>query len=392
MVSLGRLYLQSTSTLLAYNHPTRICVRNLEESKASGVSVFIEGEWIRFGATIPDLNPGDVDCTTLDYFVVEGLGLMYAEASIGGVTKRSPPIPVFSTPVWLPGYPNPTPDRPVLVITEIAGTHYMGVYTGALPRPKYVDFILYETFDGNIALLTRQELQENVQPVFRPPTTAYSLKIVYEFTTLEMMSHYLEAIGGYITRDLYFASKIAFYSLPAEQRIKLMLPFVNRLSRWWLFSTMVKADVDSKTIELTKVVRPYGLTPLMVLAIGATIALTGFGIALGVWGLKQLFKEEGDAKVIIPVVVESSNKEIEAMGEIAKTIVDALNPVLLSKPKDVVKQEIDRVVGEAKTENKALEERLTVTPPKPPTIVDRIVDFTTKGAIAIAIWELLRRR
>jgi hypothetical protein len=110
------------------------------------------------------------------------------------------------------------------------------------------------------------------------------------------------------------------------------------------------------------------------------------------YAIRRFLKEEGDASVIIPAVVATSNQEINVMKEIAKTIIDALDPNILTKPKEVIKQEIDNIATRAISDNQSIGSILAPPkPPREPTFTERVGDFAIKAGAGVVIWELVKR-
>jgi hypothetical protein len=301
--------------------------------------------------------------------------------------KESQPLQVFSSRTLTPAFYTPD-NKLALVIADVGFTNFMGVFGSYVPKLRDVDYMVAELEDGRIAVISRDEIINGVEPVWRPRGTAFSITIEYQFSNLEALAGFLESIGGYIAR-FNFRTSTDFYSLPADQRVDLMLPYANWLGKWSLFVTSITVDKSTNTLKARKVVRSLGIAPIAVVAYGAGILLAGAGVALALYAIRNFFKQEGDARVIIPAVITTSNQEINTMKEIAKIIIDALDPSILSKPKNVIKQEIDNIATRAISDNNALGN--TLTPPKEPTLSERVGDFAIKAGAGIIAWELLKR-
>jgi hypothetical protein len=301
----------------------------------------------------------------------------------------SQPLQVFCSRTLTPAIY--TPDRKLaLVIADVGFTNFMGVFGSYIPRLTDVDYIVAELEDGRITVIPRSDIINNVEPTWSPRGTAFSITTEYQFHNLETLAGFLESIGGYIAR-LNFRTSAAFYDLPVEQRIDLMLPYTNWLGKWSTFATSITVEKPTSTLRVRKVTRSLGITPLAAVAYGATAFLMGAGVALAFYSIRRFLKEEGDAKIIIPTVIATSNQEIEVMKEIAKTIIDALDPNILVKPKDVIKQEIDNIANRAISDNIALQNVLTPPEEKKPSLPERIGDFALKAGAGIVAWELLKR-
>jgi hypothetical protein len=262
------------------------------------------------------------------------------------------------------------------------------VFGSFVPRLRDVDYIVAELEDGRMAVISRDDIINNVEPAWRPRGTVFSITAEYQFSNLEAVAGFIESIGGHIAR-LNFRTSADFYSLPAGQRIDLMLPYANWLGKWSTFTTSITVDKSTSTLRARKVVRSLGLAPLAVVAYGAGILLAGAGVALALYAIRNFFKQEGDARTIIPVVIETSNREIETMARIANIIIDALDPSILTKPKERIKEEIEAAAGRAIADNISLGN--TLTQPKEPSITEKIGDFAIKAGAGIVAWELLKR-
>jgi hypothetical protein len=385
---LGRLQVITMSNLLSVIHPVYVCLRNHETATLTSPELVVRVDHEEDTIPLADIPPGGIRCISLTA-PKPGYGFLYGRGIIRGLMLESQPLQIFSSRTLHPPYDTPE-KRLALVVADVAFTNFMGVFGTYVPRLRDVDYMIAELDDGRIAVISRDEIINNIAPEWRPQGTAFALTIEYQFINLEALAAFLESIGGYMAR-LNFRTSADFYNLPAEQRIDLMLPYVNWLGKWSTFTTSITVDKPTNTLRARKVIRSLGLAPMAAIAYGAAAFLAGAGVALALYGIKKFLKEDGDASVIIPAVIATSNREIEALAEIAKTIIDALDPNILVKPKEVIKQEIDAVATRAKSDNQALGDILAPPKPKEPTFTERLGDFAVKAGAGILIWELAKR-
>jgi hypothetical protein len=385
---LGRLQVITTSNLLSDVHPVFVCLRNHEATTAVTPELVVTVDQQESTIALADVPAGGIRCVSLTS-TLAGYGFLYARGSIGATTKESQPLQVFSSRTLTPAFFTPG-SRLALVIADVGFTNFMGVFGYYIPRLRDVDYMVAELDDGRIAVISRDDIINNVEPTWRPRGTTFSITIEYQFSNLEALAGFIESIGGYLAR-LNFLTSTDFYSLPADQRIDLMLPYANWLGKWSTFTTSITVDKPTNTLRARKVVRSLGLAPIAVAAYGAGILLAGAGVALALYAISRFTRDEGNASTIIPAVITTSNQEINTMKEIAKTIVDALDPSILAKPKEDIKQEIDNLARRAISDNQALGNILAPPKPREPTLSERIGDFAIKAGAGIIAWELLKR-
>jgi hypothetical protein len=385
---LGRLQVITVSNILSNVHPVYMCLRNHETATLTTPEIVIRVDQQEETVALEDIPPLGIKCVSVTS-TLAGYGFLYGRGVIGGTMKESQPLQVFSSRTLSPSYDTPD-NKLALVIADIAFTNFMGVFGSYVPRLRDVDYMTVELEDGRIAVISRDEIINGVEPAWRPRGTAFSITVDYQFSNLEALAGFIESIGGYIAR-LNFRTLADFYSLPADQRIDLMLPYANWLGKWSTFTTSITVDKSTNTLRARKVVRSLGIAPLAIVAYGAGILLAGAGVALVLYAISRFLREEGDASTIVPVVITTSNQEINAMKEIAKTIIDALDPNVLTKPKEVIKQEIDNVATRAISDNQALGSTLAPPKPREPTLTERVGDFAIKAGAGVVIWELVKR-
>ena len=385
---LGRFQIVTTSNLLSDVHGVFTCVKNYETSTLTTPELVVRVDQQESTVALENIPAGGIKCISLTP-TIPGYGFLYVRGSVGGVTKYSQLLQVFVSRTLAPAFDTPE-GRLALVIADVGFTNFMGVFGSYVPRLRDVDFMIAELEDGRIAVISRDDIINNVEPAWRPRGTAFSITVEYQFSNLEALAGFIESIGGYIAR-LNFRSSTDFYSLPADQRIDLMLSYANWLGKWSTFTTSITVDKSTNTLRARKVIRSLGLAPMAVVAYGAMVFLAGAGVALALYAISRFTKEEGDASVIIPAVVATSNQEINTMKEIAKTIIDALDPNVLVKPKDVIKQEIDNVATRAISDNQSLGNILAPPKPREPSFTERVGDFALKAGAGVIAWELLKR-
>jgi hypothetical protein len=385
---LGRLQVITMSNLLSDIHPVYVCLRNHEATTAVTPELVVRVDQQESTVALADIPPGGIRCVSLTA-PRPGYGFLYARATIGGTTRYSQPLQVFSSRALIPAFY--TPERKLaLVIADVGFTNFMGVFGYYVPRLRDVDYMVVELEDGRIAVISRDDIINNVEPAWRPRGTAFSITVEYQFHNLEALAGFLESIGGYVAR-LNFRTSADFYRLPADQRIDLMLPYVNWLGKWFTFTTSMTVDKPTATLRVRKVIRSLGIAPTALVAYGAMAFLAGAGVALALYAIRRFLKEEGDASVIIPAVISTSNQEINTIKEIAKTIVDALDPNILVKSKEEIKAEIDSIASRAISDNQALGSILAPPRPREPTLTERVGDFAIKAGAGVVIWELVKR-
>lgn len=385
---LGRLQVITMSNLLSDIHPVYVCLRNHEATTAVTPELVVRVDQQEDVVALADIPPGGIRCVSLTA-PRPGYGFLFGRASIGGVTRMTQPLQVFSSRTLTPAFYTPD-NKLALVIADVGFTNFMGVFGYYVPRLRDVDYMVAELEDGRIAILSRDEIINGVEPAWRPRGTAFSITIEYQFHNLEALAGFLESIGGYLAR-LNFRTSADFYNLPADQRIDLMLPYVNWLGKWSTFTTSMTVDKPTATLRVRKVIRSLGIAPTALVAYGAMAFLAGAGVALALYAISRFTREEGDASVIIPAVVATSNQEINTLKEIAKTIIDALDPNILTKPKEVIKQEIDNIATRAISDNQSIGSILAPPKPREPTFTERVGDFAIKAGAGVVIWELVKR-
>jgi hypothetical protein len=374
-----------TNNLFISGYPNKVCLYNNTTTTITGVTLKFTNIYSEGSVLVGDMVAGAKVCKVIDTLPISGLGVLYAQGTVGTDTVVTETIPVLLVSEIPPGYDSPTPGSPYLLIAFKAGTHFIQVYRGTkIPRPRDVDYLFVELTNGAFDVLTRKELDDGIPPSFAR-NKAVKLEITYQFPSPEAMARFLELIGGYLAKD-NFSTEADFYSLPVGDRVKLMLPYVNFMAKRTLFTTMVKADTASKTITYIQIITG-GLPLLAWVAIGFLAGAVG---TIGVYTLASLFKVKG-AEEIIDTTVKTSNTEIETMGRIAEAIIDALDPRLFVKDKEVVKQEIRSITTQAKEENERVGEIAKANVREPPGLVDKVKDFAVKGAVAIVGWEVLKR-
>ncbi len=375
-----------TNNLFISGYPNKVCLYNNTTTTITGVALKFTNIYSEGTIAIGDLTPRAKVCRVIDTLPIGGLGVLYAQGTVGTDTVVTETIPVLLVSEIPPGYDSPTPGSPYLLIAFKAGTHFLQVYRGTkIPRPRDVDYLFVELANGAFDVLTRKELDDGIPPSFAR-NKAVKLEITYQFPSPEAMARFLELIGGYLAKD-NFSTEADFYSLLSiEDRVKLMLPYVNFMAKRMIFTTMVKADTTNNTITYIQIVTG-GLPLLAWAAIGFLAGAVG---TIGVYTLASLFKVKG-AEEIIDTTVKTSNTEIETMGRIAEAIIDALDPRLFVKDKEVVKQEIRSITTQAKEENERVGEIAKANVREPPGLIDRVKDFAVKGAVAVVGWEVLKR-
>jgi hypothetical protein len=385
---LGKLQVITMSNLLSTVHGVFTCVKNYETSTLITPELVVRVDQQESTVALEDIPAGGIKCISLTP-TTPGYGFLYVRGSIGGVTRYSQPLQVFVSRTVIPAFDTPE-RRLALVIANVGFTDFMGVFGSYVPRLRDVDYMVVELEDGRIAVISKNEIIDGVEPAWKPRGTAFSITAEYQFSNLEALAGFLESIGGYVAR-LNFRTSANFYSLPADQRIDLMLPYVNWLGKWYTFATSMTVDKATATLRVRKVIRSLGLAPLAAVAYGAMILLAGAGIALALYALKNFLKDDGDANVIVPAVIATSNREIDITAEIAKAIIDALDPAVLIKPKEVIKQEIDAMAGRAKSDNQSLGNSLAPPKPREPSFAERVGDFALKAGAGVVAWELFKR-
>jgi hypothetical protein len=385
---LGRLQVITVSNILSNIHPVYMCLRNHETATLTTPEIVIRVDQQEETVALEDIPPLGIKCVSVTS-TLAGYGFLYGRGVIGGTMKESQPLQVFSSRTLSPSYDTPD-NKLALVIADVGFTNFMGVFGSYVPRLRDVDFMVVELEDGRMAVISRDDIINNVEPAWRPRGTAFSITVEYQFSNLEAIAGFIESIGGYIAR-FNFRTSTDFYNLPADQRIDLMLPYANWLGKWSTFTTSITVDKSTNTLRARKVVRSLGIAPLAVVAYGAGILLAGAGVAIALYAIRRFLREEGDASTIVPVVITTSNQEINAMKDIAKIIIDALDPNILVKPKDVIKQEIDNVATRAISDNQSLGSILAPPKPREPTLTERVGDFAIKAGAGVVIWELVKR-